>query len=389
MYGWQSAYFYIMPLLALAAVVILIMPAVKLARKIGIIDAPGGRKQHIKAVPPIGGLVIFPISVLIASLSGIKFSEYWPLYLAMALLLVVGAADDKSEVNAWVKFFMQITAAILVVVFGNAQILYLGDFGILDKMLWTGWLAIPFTITAVVLLINAINMIDGLDGLAGGVSAVMLGFFGVAAVLHGDAERALILLIIIGALVGFLIHNMRNPWRRKASVFLGDAGSMCLGLTVAWFAIYAARVPGTSMVPMSVAWVLALPVFDICAQFYRRVREGKHPFDPDRGHFHHHFIEAGLPVKAVTPIIMGVVFMMGLFGWVGIALGIPQLGMAVIWVAALFLHMGISRKPERYVKIISFFCNKNPENIDPEKSDPVSKQKTVTSSDTKQGSKAA
>jgi len=332
MYDWQNAYFYIMPLLALVSVAVLIMPAVKLARKIGIIDAPGGRKQHIKAVPPIGGLVLFPISIIVSIFAGIDFNEYWPLFTAMTLLLITGAADDKRDINAWVKFFMQIAAAILVVIFGQAQILYLGDFGILDDMLWTGWLAIPFTITAIVLLINAINLIDGLDGLASGIATIMLGFFALAAVVHGDIQRALMLFIFIGALGGFLIHNMRNPWRRKASVFLGDAGSMCLGLIVAWFAIFAARVPSDSMVPMTVAWVLALPIFDICAQFYRRVLEGKHPFDPDRGHFHHHFIEAGLPVKAVTPIIMGIVFITGLFGWLGIVAGIPQVVMMVVWV---------------------------------------------------------
>lgn len=367
MHDWQNASMYIMPFLALASVAILIMPAVKLARKLGIIDAPGGRKQHIKAVPPIGGLVVFPVAIMLALVSGISAQTYWPLFVGLTLLLITGAADDKLDINAWIKFFMQITAAVLIVIFGNAQIFYLGDFGVLDDMLWTGWLAIPFSITAVVLLINAINLIDGVDGLAGGVATIILGFFGVAAILHGDAERALMIFILVGALGGFLIHNMRNPWRRKASVFLGDAGSMCLGLAVAWFAIFAARAPTDAMVPMSVAWVLALPVFDICAQFYRRVREGKHPFDPDRGHFHHHFIEAGLPVKLVTPIILGIVFALGLFGWVGVALGIPQIGMAALWVVALFIHMGISAKPERYVRIINFFYPNNQQDTKPQK----------------------
>ena len=74
-------------------------------------------------------------------------------------------------------------------------------------------------------------------------------------------------------------------------IFLGDAGSTCLGLMVGWYAIHLSQDPVAVIEPMAVAWVLAIPIWDECAQFNRRVREGRHPFSPDRGHFHHHFIE--------------------------------------------------------------------------------------------------
>src|SRR5690606_15367016 len=98
----------------------------------------------------------------------------------------------------------------------------------------------------------------------------------------------------MGALAGFLVYNLRTPLRKQAAVFMGDAGSMALGLVVAWFAMSLAQEPHVVFAPISVAWILALPIIDICAQFNRRVREGRHPFSPDRGHFHHHFRHAGI-----------------------------------------------------------------------------------------------
>lgn len=354
---WDSWAFFasFLPVAACIAVIICVMPAIKLARVLGVIDQPGGRKQHDRAVPPIGGLVVFPIFMVLALVAGADLHSYWSLYVGLIVLLVTGAIDDRHGLNAWLKFWIQVGVAVLVSVFGGASVQHLGKLGIgfNDDILWTGWAAWPFTIAAVVLLINAVNLMDGLDGLASGMSAVMLGWMIVAAIVGGDVGQALVVGVLVGALCGFLVFNMRNPWRRKASVFLGDAGSMCLGLALGWFAIHLAQWPGMPLAPVSVAWIIALPVFDACAQFYRRVREGRHPFSPDRGHFHHHFINAGLSVRVTTPIILGLVFVMGGFGYLGVVAGVPELLMLVLWGGALLAHMAISYRPARYVRLIS------------------------------------
>lgn len=371
------------PLLALVATVLLMMPVIKGARLLGVIDVPGGRKQHDRAVPPVGGLVIFPIFIVLALMAGMDIARYWTLLVGIIVLLVMGAIDDRSALPAWVKFWVQVGVACLICFYGDARAGYLGALGFGfagDGIFWLGWAAYPFTIAAIVLLINAINLMDGLDGLAGGISVVMFIWMIIAALLGGQAQMALMMAILVGALCGFLVFNMRNPWRRKASVFMGDAGSLCLGLVIAWFAIHLAKNPNMPLAPVSVAWIIALPIFDTCAQFYRRKREGKHPFSPDRGHFHHHFVDAGVPVWLATPMIMVIVALMGALGYFGARLEVPELAMLLFWGAALLSHMYISRKKTRYVRMISFFCAKfcpKIRNIEPKDNAETSQERAV------------
>jgi len=102
-----------------------------------------------------------------------------------------------------------------------------------------------------------------------------------------------------------------------------------------------------------VAWILAIPIFDTCAQFYRRACEGRHPFSPDRGHFHHHFVNAGLSDGRATALILMLAFLTGAFGVFSMALGLPQVIVTLLWIACLFAHMALSRYPERYIGVIS------------------------------------
>lgn len=342
-------------LVAFALVVILIMPLRKLAYFSGIVDQPGGRKKHDKAIPPIGGIIIFSVFMLYGVFSElVDLYEYWSLYVGLILLLTTGALDDQFHISAKIKLLVHILSAILILFWGNVQAAYLGDlFGV--GILWMGIFSYPFTIIAIVMLINAINLMDGMDGLAGGVSFVMFAWMALAALVSGWLDYTLILVLLLACIAGFLVFNIRNPWRRHASLFLGDAGSMSLGLCLAWFGVLLARGPSTPLEPIAIAWILGFPIFDICAQFYRRICEGKHPFAPDRGHFHHHFIDAGVSVRVAAPIIIFIVAVMGGIGYFGVALGVPPALLTTGWVALLLLHIVLSLKPERYVKLIQRF----------------------------------
>lgn len=342
---------WLLALLSFVIVLAVIPGARALALKYEFVDAPGGRKQHDDPVPPIGGLVIFPVFMLLSIAAGVDVQSYWPLYLGLAILLFTGAVDDLEHINAWAKFFVQIAVAALVVIAGQARLYALGDlFGFGNIGL--GWMSIPFSMAAVVLLINAVNLMDGLDGLAAGKGFVVLFWLVLACFLAGEPAAAAVMMVLLGALAGFLFYNMRHPLRGKACIFLGDAGSLCLGLVLAWFCIGLAQEPDPILVPISVAWILALPIIDACGQFFRRVREGRHPFSPDRGHFHHHFIHAGIPVGRATPMILGVGVVLGAVGVLGITLGVPQPVLTVLWIALLFSHMALSQKPESYTRCI-------------------------------------
>lgn len=333
---------------AFLAVLVLVPVMRKAALIFGFVDQPGGRKQHHKPIPPIGGLVIFPVFMAVAGLSGIDFTHIWSLYAGLAVLIVLGSLDDYIHVQPWPKFVVQLCVASAVVLSGQARLYQLGDlFGFGDVGL--DFMSVPFSIAAVMLLINAMNLIDGLDGLAAGYGFIVLFWLLLASWAAGAAGHIALMAPMMAALCGFLVFNMRNPLRRKASVFLGDAGSMGLGLVLAWFCISLAQQKGQVLAPISVAWILAIPIIDTCAQFYRRVCEGRHPFAPDRGHFHHHLIHAGISVHETTAFILSLAFMAGAVGYLGIEGGVPAFVLTAAWILLLLVHIRLSEKPEIYI----------------------------------------
>ncbi len=350
--------FFFHAIVAFALVVIFIMPIRKFARLSGLVDKPGGRKAHDVAVPPVGGLVIFTVFLIFAYVTGyVDLQKYWPLYIGLIILLVSGAFDDQFHINAKLKFLIHVCAAGVIAFYGNVQAAYLGDlFGF--GVIWTGFLSYPFTIIAIVLLINAMNLMDGMDGLAGGVSFVIFSWFIFAATGTKLGADAAVLVLLNACIAGFLVFNMRNPWRRRASLFLGDAGSMSLGLAIAWFGVHFARGPTSPIEPIVLAWIIGFPIFDTCAQFYRRACEGRDPFSPDRGHFHHLFIDAGVPVHYASPVIVCIVALMGGFAVGAHALGVPNVVLTVLWVVALLFHIFMIRKPDRYIRIIKHFSDR-------------------------------
>lgn len=336
------------------ALVALIMPlACRLALRRGFVDAPGGRKQHEGATPPIGGIVLFPVFIALALLLADSADGQWALYAALGLVLVTGVIDDYASVAAWIKFAVHFAAGFLVVLGGGASLENLGNlfaFGDVDFGAIGGAI---FSVACVVYLINAINMMDGLDGLAGGKSLVILIWLLVACFLGAAPERAVELALLSGALIGFLLYNMRHPWRSRASAFLGDAGSMGLGVVLAWYCIQLGRGDDPVLAPISVAWIIALPIIDAFGLFAMRLREGRHPFDPDRRHLHHHFIHAGFPVGQSTLIILGLGGLLGGIGYLGVKLGLPVPVLGYGWVALWLLHAVLVMRPAPLIRLLS------------------------------------
>lgn len=335
----------------------------RLAFTTGFVDMPEGRKRHDNAVPPVGGLAIFPVFMIMLYYSGAGSVSPW-IYIALTILLVVGVLDDVSSLAAWFKFIIQIGVAFLIVVPGGVRVYDLGDllgFG----PLWISWVSIPFTIIATVLVINAINLIDGLDGLAGGLGFIIAIWLAVCCYLAGQPDRLVTVLILAGALLGFLAYNIRHPFRQRATAFLGNSGSQCLGLALAWLLIEFSQVGdgGAVIEPITVAWLLALPIYDTCGQFARRVSLGRHPFDPDRHHFHHHFLYAGLTDAQATAAILTIVFATGLIGVGGMWLGIPESVLTYAWIVLLLLHIYMSMRPLRYLEVLLPLNGKSIDNV--------------------------
>jgi UDP-GlcNAc:undecaprenyl-phosphate GlcNAc-1-phosphate transferase len=342
---------------AFLLVLLLLPPGAKLAARLGLLDHPGGRKQHEGEVPPVGGLVVFPVFMAMAAVFMTDWHDAAWFYGALALILITGALDDRFVIPPRTKFAIQFLAAFLIVLPGHARVAMLGDlFGFGPVGL--SFMSIPFSIVAAVLLINAVNLMDGLDGLAGGMGVIVLGWMAACAAGSGNHNATAQVVVLCAALCGFLFYNLRTPFRRRASVFLGDAGSLALGLSISWYAIRLGGSAQPSVPPAAIAWMLGLPIMDTCGQFARRIREGRHPFSADQDHFHHHFVRVGLSPGQATAAVLALVFLYGLIGVGGLALGIPPWLLMYGWAALLLAHIALSMQPDRFRSLIAHVTRK-------------------------------
>jgi UDP-GlcNAc:undecaprenyl-phosphate/decaprenyl-phosphate GlcNAc-1-phosphate transferase len=347
--------FVLAPVFAFACVFFLIPKVQYWALAHGFVDAPdapGGRKTHKEAVPPLGGLALFSVFLPMSLMMETGFENSAAYYVAVILILIVGVIDDKKELPANFKFAIHFLTASILVVFGQAQILSLGNllgFGPLDL----GWFSIPFSIMCVVYIINAINMMDGMDGLAGGQSCLIFLWLMVGAAVSGWWEPFFALSLLVACLLGFLVFNFRHPKRERASIFLGDAGSMALGLTIAWFAIHMSQSETAPFPAISVAWILALPIIDAFGLLVARLKEGLHPFHPDRRHFHHHFLHAEFSVRRATYAILAWGGFLGAVGVLGYWAGLPEMVLGWAWIILWLSHAYMTTKPQKFIVFLS------------------------------------
>jgi UDP-GlcNAc:undecaprenyl-phosphate GlcNAc-1-phosphate transferase len=172
------------------------------------------------------GVAVFVAFAVSAVLLQQRPSGFTSFMIGLSSLVVLGLLDDRMNLRASIKFVAQIACVALMVLPSNTVIRHVGAILGSEQLLLQQW-AVPVTIIAIVGLINAYNMIDGVDGLAGSLSLVALLWFALAAAMIGLQDQLLLALLVAFCVIGFLVFNLR--WRSRASVFLGDAGSMMLG----------------------------------------------------------------------------------------------------------------------------------------------------------------
>ncbi|MEX0374618.1 O-antigen ligase family protein [Spiribacter pallidus] len=338
-------------LLAFATVAMLLKALRRPAMRMGLVDQPGGRKAHKRATPTIGGLAIVAGFATAYSLSPPAQISV-PAWIGLAGLAFVGYLDDLKGLRSWPKLMAQLAAALIATVLGGLVIEDLGTWPGGSSMA-LGGAAIPLTVFALVGFVNAVNMLDGLDGLAGGVVAVMLLWLAYAATLAGAQDAAYLSLLLAAAVLGFLLHNLRSPFRRRASVFMGDAGSLALGFAVAWLAIEISQAPQRVISPVGIAWIVVLPVMDTVSLMLRRLLRGQNPFHADRNHLHHILGRAGFSTGQSAAILIALSAGLGAVGVGGSAIGVPDvvLGSALIAVAgAHYLFVRYAWRSTRALK---------------------------------------
>ena len=275
------------------------------AVRLGLVDVPGGRKLHQGSVPLIGGIAMFMGISFGLLMVGHSLLSYRGLLAAMGVLVFIGVLDDFHELSPKVKVCGQIFAAILVALFGHVL---LSDFGNLFGLgdVHFGLLVLPITIFAIVGMINAVNFIDGVDGLAATVIASQLLALLLVCVTTGFLGDAAILAVVLASVAGFLCFNFPCGQYGARKVFMGDAGSMLLGVVLVWFLIKLTQSPRAVIEPMAAVWVVAYQLMDVVSCIARRLRARQSPFHPDKLHLHHILQRIGLsPLAVVLTIVAG------------------------------------------------------------------------------------
>ena len=331
----------IAPILTFATTLLLGLVLQPIATRVGLMDLPNERSSHREATPLVGGLAIFfgvvAGSVAAAANGLLPVNDYVLSLLAGCLFLVViGAVDDLRPLSAPVRLVLQVGASLIMIYGGGVVLTDLGAMLPSGQILYLGITAIPFTVFATLGVINAINMSDGLDGLSGTLSLVSLTGMLIAASVGGRSVDALILALLAVAIGAFLIFNLRIAGRKRATIFLGDAGSTTLGFVLTWFAISLSQGEDRAITPAVALWFIMLPIFDTVAMMLRRLIKGRSPFSADREHIHHVFLLAGFSVNETVTIMAAAAL-------IGVGIGLLSMDIAAtdFYVAGFFLIAGI------------------------------------------------
>lgn len=330
-----------------------------------LFDTPDERKIHHIAVPRLGGFAFMPVVCFvlvlllgISTMAGrLEFlyqmrTNICPLAFAFCsclLLYMVGLADDLIGIRYRGKFIVQIICGILMIAGG----IYINDLhGVLGIRAVPHWLGYPLTVLIIVFVINAINLIDGIDGLASGLSAVACLFYGLTFFMIHDYLFALLAFASLGVLLSFFYFNVFGNPKRGRKIFMGDTGSLTVGMLLCFCCI---RI--TTCVPEDIAskanpMVLAfspllVPCCDVVRVFFRRMRNKKNPFLPDKSHIHHKLIALDMSqhramVTIVTMSTLFVILNIILSRFVNVNLIV--LGDVLIWT---FANVWLSKRIRR------------------------------------------
>ncbi|EAA3719277.1 UDP-N-acetylglucosamine--undecaprenyl-phosphate N-acetylglucosaminephosphotransferase [Salmonella enterica] len=316
---------------------IFIFLARKVAIKIGLVDKPNFRKRHQGVIPLVGGISVFAGICFMFGLSD-YYIPHLSLYLICAGVLVfVGAMDDRFDISVKIRAVVQAVIAVVMMVIAK---LHLGSLGYIfgPWELVLGPFGYFLTLFAVWAAINAFNMVDGIDGLLGGLSSVSFAAMGLILWFGGQTSLAMWCFAMIAAILPYIMLNLGILGRRY-KVFMGDAGSTLIGFTVIWLLLETTQGKTHSISPVTALWIIAIPLMDMVAIMYRRLRKGMSPFSPDRQHIHHLVMRAGFTSRqAFVLITLAAAILAGVGVTAEYSHFVPEWVMLVLFLLAFFLY---------------------------------------------------
>jgi UDP-GlcNAc:undecaprenyl-phosphate GlcNAc-1-phosphate transferase len=293
------------------------------ATRLGLVDAPGGRKVHIRSVPRLGGAAVVLASIAALALveagrPGTIDTRNWaalrPFVIAGGMIFLAGLIDDVRGLGPGPKLLLEFAAAAVIMSSG----LLIERVSLLGVTWPLGWIAWPVTAAWLVGLTNAFNLIDGVDGLAAGIAVIAGSACGAILIVRGHTAEAMLLAVFVGAAAGFLCFNFA-----PASIFLGDSGSLVIGFLLAATAITGWQKGATALAAGVPLLIFALPIADSAMALVRR--SVARPSDgrsirstlrqiaqPDRAHIHHRLLGMGWSVRRTVVILYGITAILSL-----------------------------------------------------------------------------
>ena len=291
-----------------------------------LFDVPDARKIHTSAVPRLGGIafnlvtifsVFFVFGINIMGSNGIFMEQistdalqFCFGFCALMLIYIVGIADDLIGVRYKAKFVVQTLAALFIVVSGLYINNFHGLFGLYEVNPFFGGF---ITVIAIVFITNAINLIDGVDGLASGLCIVAFAYYGVMFFCLGMFVYSLIAFAVLGTVIQFYYYNVFGKAEKQKKIFMGDTGSLTLGIFLCFLSLKLNQVPDSHSF-VSNAFVMAfapliVPCFDVIRAYIHRLRKHRSPFLPDKNHIHHKIMRCGISQRVtMVSIIVFAVF---------------------------------------------------------------------------------
>lgn len=308
----------------------------RVATRFGIIDKPDQRKNHEGNIPLVGGPAIF-FAIAFSSVLLVPQFQVLVFLLLSGCMVLVGVIDDRVDLPASVRLITQATIAATMVAYASVSIISVGNLIGSGPLLLHGSISLIFTIVCTIGAINAVNMIDGVDGLTGTIITISFSAIGWVAWQDGDWVTAKLMAVFVGATAAFLMFNARI-FIPRARIFMGDSGSMLMGLILVWFLIRVTQGDDPSMSPVVAGWVFGLPLLDTISVMVGRLRSGRHIFEAGRDHFHHRLLDSGL---SVNQTVLAAGFVHASFVCIGIKINeYPELEPMLFWafVASVVIH---------------------------------------------------
>lgn len=329
-----------------------------LAIGFGLVDRPSVRKQHSGNVPLVGGLAIYT-AIFLSSFLFVPFDAHYKMYLiSTAFMVLIGALDDFYDLDAGLRLIAQFLIGSLMVFGTGLHIDNLGSiFGNGDISL--GFIGPVFTLLAVVASINAFNMTDGVDGLVGSLSINSFLSIGILALVSNATLPMELPAMFFGAIFAFMFFNLGRFKGGKYKVFMGDAGSMLMGLSIIWLLTFGTQGEGSFIRPVTVLWIIAIPLLDMVSVMLRRISRGISPLQASRDHIHHAFLQNGCSNHKTTIYIGLISAALCCVGLVTELLAVEEHIMAGLFVALFIVYNQIMLYQDKKHKMANDLTTKN------------------------------